>query len=46
MYEIPGRDDIEKVVVTENTVKNGDHPTMILHQSKKEAPKARKDKSA
>jgi ATP-dependent Clp protease ATP-binding subunit ClpX len=46
MYEIPGRDDIEKVVVTENTVKIGDHPTMILHQSKKEAPKARKDKSA
>jgi ATP-dependent Clp protease ATP-binding subunit ClpX len=46
MYEIPGRDDIEKVVITENTVKSGDHPTMILHQSKKEAPKVRKDKSA
>jgi len=46
MYEIPGRDDIEKVVITENTVKSGDHPTMILHQAKKEAPKARKDKSA
>ena len=46
MYEIPGRDDIEKVVITENTVKNGDHPTMILHQAKKEAPKARKDKTA
>ncbi len=46
MYEIPGRDDIEKVVITENSVKNGDHPTMILHQTKKEAPKARKDKSA
>jgi ATP-dependent Clp protease ATP-binding subunit ClpX len=46
MYEIPGRDDIEKVVITENTVKSGDHPTMILHQSKKEVPKVRKDKSA
>ena len=46
MYEIPGRDDIEKVVITENTVKNGDHPTMVLHQSKKESPKVRKDKSA
>ncbi|MFM1787283.1 MAG: hypothetical protein RL228_1233 [Actinomycetota bacterium] len=46
MYEIPGRDDIEKVVITENTVKSGDHPTMILHQAKKDAPKSRKDKSA
>ena len=46
MYEIPGREDIEKVVITENTVKSGDHPTMILHQAKKDAPKSRKDKSA
>jgi ATP-dependent Clp protease ATP-binding subunit ClpX len=46
MYEIPGRDDIEKVVITENTVTNGEHPTMILHQTKKESPKARKDKTA
>ncbi len=46
MYEIPGREDIEKVVVTENTVKNGDHPTIVLHQTKKETPKSRKDKTA
>ncbi len=30
MYEIPSRDDIEKVIITEDTIVNGSEPTIIL----------------
>lgn len=35
MYEIPSRDDIEKVIITEDTVANGSEPTIILKKSDK-----------
>jgi len=42
MYEIPGRDDIEKVVITAATVNNGEMPLLVTRGSKP----SRKDKSA
>ncbi|MBU5677219.1 ATP-dependent Clp protease ATP-binding subunit ClpX [Alkaliphilus sp. MSJ-5] len=30
MYEIPSRDDIDKVIITEDTIVNGSEPTIIL----------------
>ncbi|QUH20035.1 ATP-dependent Clp protease ATP-binding subunit ClpX [Alkaliphilus sp. B6464] len=35
MYEIPSRDDIEKVIITEDTIVNGSEPTIILKTSDK-----------
>lgn len=35
MYEIPSRNDVEKVVVTSDTVKNGENPQLILKQLEK-----------
>ncbi|MEY2635090.1 MAG: hypothetical protein RIS75_1030 [Actinomycetota bacterium] len=40
MYDIPGREDIEKVVVTAATVNNGEMPLLVTRS------KPRKDKSA
>ncbi len=33
MYEIPSRDDIEKVIITEDTVSNGSEPKIILKEA-------------
>ncbi|MBQ2763658.1 MAG: ATP-dependent protease ATP-binding subunit ClpX [Firmicutes bacterium] len=30
MYDLPGRDDIEKVIITADFVKNGGEPTLVL----------------
>lgn len=35
MYEIPSRDDIEKVIITEDTVANNGEPTIILKKADK-----------
>lgn len=35
MYEIPMREDIKKVIVTEDTVKNDANPTLVLEDDKK-----------
>ncbi len=35
MYEIPMREDIQKVIVTEDTVKNDANPTLVLEDDKK-----------
>ena len=42
MYDIPGREDVEKVVITAATVQNGEMPLLVTRGAKKE----RKDKSA
>lgn len=42
MYDIPGRDDVEKVVITAATVQSGEMPLLVTRSAKKE----RKDKSA
>jgi len=43
MYDIPGRDDVAKVVVTEQTVKENVNPTIVPRQP---ARRERRDKSA
>ena len=43
MYDIPSRDDVAKVVVTEQTVKNNVNPTIVPRQP---ARRERRDKSA
>jgi ATP-dependent Clp protease ATP-binding subunit ClpX len=40
MYDIPSRDDIEKVVITQSTILNGEAPLLVTRT------KDRKDKSA
>ena len=39
MYEIPSRDDVEKVVITRETVKNSVPPTVILQKPDSKAKK-------
>jgi ATP-dependent Clp protease ATP-binding subunit ClpX len=43
MYDIPGRDDVAKVVVTEQTVKENVNPTIVPRQPSR---RERRDKSA
>ena len=43
MYDIPGRDDVAKVVVTEQTVKDNVNPTIVPRQPSR---RERRDKSA
>ncbi len=35
MYEVPSREDIEKVIITENTIINNDEPKIVLKTSDK-----------
>jgi ATP-dependent Clp protease ATP-binding subunit ClpX len=35
MYEVPGRDDVERVVVTEQTVRENVYPTIVPRQPKR-----------
>ncbi|MCK9268556.1 MAG: ATP-dependent Clp protease ATP-binding subunit ClpX [Alkaliphilus sp.] len=35
MYEVPSRGDIEKVIITENTITNNDEPKIVLKASDK-----------
>jgi len=42
MYDIPSREDIEKVVITKDTVENGTQPTIVL--KKANATKKKKSK--
>jgi len=39
MFEIPSRDDIKKCIVTKETIRNHQLPTLVLVDSKKEATK-------
>jgi len=44
MYDIPSRDDVEKVLITKETVKNQVPPTIIYQKSEGQAKKKDKDK--
>ncbi len=46
MYDIPSRDDIEKCVVTKETVENQTEPTLVLSDVKKRKPKKKKEENA
>lgn len=37
MYEIPSRDDIEKCVITKETIENKVEPTLVLSDRKKKS---------
>ncbi|EOC99602.1 ATP-dependent Clp protease ATP-binding subunit ClpX [Caldisalinibacter kiritimatiensis] len=48
MYEIPSREDIEKCVITKETISNKTEPTLVLSEKrkKKKAKKSKKEESA
>ncbi len=46
MYDIPSREDIEKCVVTKETVENLTEPTLVLSEMKKRKPKKKKEETA
>jgi len=46
MYDIPSREDIEKCVVTKETVDNQTEPTLVLSEVKKRKPKKKKEETA
>ena len=46
MYEIPSRDDVEKVVITKETVKNNVPPTIILQKPDNKGKKKVKEETA
>ncbi|QUH24728.1 ATP-dependent Clp protease ATP-binding subunit ClpX [Serpentinicella alkaliphila] len=43
MYDVPSREDIEKVVITKDTVENGVQPTIILKKASSKRKKTTKD---
>ena len=44
MYEIPSRDDIKKCIVTKETIRNHQLPTLVLVDAKKESAKKEQKK--
>lgn len=46
MYEIPSRDDVEKVMITKETVKNNVPPTIILQKPESKPKKKIKEETA
>lgn len=46
MYEIPNRDDVEKCVVTKETITDGKEPTLVLASKKTTTKKKRSNESA
>ncbi|SNS66800.1 ATP-dependent Clp protease ATP-binding subunit ClpX [Anaerovirgula multivorans] len=46
MYDIPSRDDIEKVLITKDTVDKGDHPTVVLKSGNSSKNKKKPKESA
>ena len=46
MYDIPSREDIEKCVVTKETVENLTEPTLVLSEVKKRKTKKKKEETA
>lgn len=45
MYEIPSRDDIEKCVITKDTIMNAQEPTLVLSDRKKKSRSKKSGKS-
>lgn len=46
MYDIPSREDIEKCIVTKDTVENATEPTLVLSDAKKRKTKKKKEETA
>lgn len=46
MYEVPSRDDVDKVVITKETVKNNVPPTVILQKADTKSKKKVKEETA
>ncbi|MBB6213985.1 ATP-dependent Clp protease ATP-binding subunit ClpX [Anaerosolibacter carboniphilus] len=46
MYDIPSREDIEKCIVTKETVENNTEPTLVLSDAKKRKSKKKKEETA
>ena len=46
MYEIPSREDIEKCIITKETVENKVEPTLVLSDKKSSSKKTDKEESA
>ncbi|MTI46613.1 ATP-dependent Clp protease ATP-binding subunit ClpX [Sporosalibacterium faouarense] len=47
MYDIPSREDIEKCIVTKETIENGSEPTLVLSEKrKKKKTKKNKEENA
>jgi ATP-dependent Clp protease ATP-binding subunit ClpX len=46
MYDVPSRDDVEKVVITKETVKNNVPPTVILQKPDSKNKKKVKEETA
>ena len=45
MYEIPSRDDIEKCIITKDTVLNKQEPMLIIMDGQKQKKQVRKPKT-
>lgn len=45
MYEIPSSDNIEKCIITEDTVLNNAPPTIVYSESQKTKKRAKKSES-
>ncbi len=46
MYDIPSREDIEKCIVTKETVENKTIPTLVISESKKKKSRKKKEETA
>lgn len=46
MYDIPSREDIQKCVITKETVENGTEPTLVLAENKKKRARKKKEENA
>ncbi|SDK00620.1 ATP-dependent Clp protease ATP-binding subunit ClpX [Natronincola ferrireducens] len=46
MYEIPSRDDIEKIIITKDTVAKGTEPTIVLKSSNTKSKKKPKESAS
>jgi ATP-dependent Clp protease ATP-binding subunit ClpX len=46
MYDIPSRDDVAKVVITEQTVRENVNPTIVARQPTRRTRSERGEKSA
>jgi ATP-dependent Clp protease ATP-binding subunit ClpX len=46
MYEIPNRTDVEKCVITKETIENDGEPTLVLSQEKKSRARKKGNKES
>ncbi|WZL74127.1 ATP-dependent Clp protease ATP-binding subunit ClpX [Clostridiaceae bacterium 35-E11] len=46
MYDIPSREDIQKCVITKETVENSTEPTLVIAENKKKRSRKKKEENA